>query len=115
MVKKRNSVCVFLTKLIILLTFFFFTSNLLNAQSCVAKIEFESVTTSLSGCAPFNVIFSDKNSSTRQWNFSDSTFSPSTSNAPKVQKEFPGGTIIRELHYNIHLYYGVNVGFKHIC
>ena len=91
MVKKRNSVCIFLTKLIILLTFVFYTSNILNAQSCVAKIEFESVTTSLSGCAPFNVIFSDKNSSTRQWNFSDSTFSPATSNAPRVQKEFPGG------------------------
>ena len=61
MVKKRNSVCVFLSKLSILLTFVYFTSSLLNAQSCVAKIEFESVTTTLSGCAPFNVIFSDKN------------------------------------------------------
>jgi gliding motility-associated-like protein len=101
MVKKRNSVRVFLSKLIILLTFVFFMSNFSNAQSCVAKIEFESVTTTLSGCAPFNVIFSDKNSSTRQWNFSDSTFSPATSNAPKVQKEFPGG--LKDTTYRVVL------------
>lgn len=88
---KKNSHINLLSKILFLLMLVFLNSNFTTAQSCVAKIEFETVNKTLSGCAPFNVIFIDKNSSSRQWNFSDSTFTPAISNGNRVQKEFPGG------------------------
>ncbi|NDF60110.1 MAG: hypothetical protein EB100_03430, partial [Crocinitomicaceae bacterium] len=73
---RKNSHINLLSKILFFLTTVFLISNFTTAQSCVAKIEFETVNNTLSGCAPFNVIFIDKNSSSRQWNFSDSTFTP---------------------------------------
>ena len=89
----KNSHSSLLSKILFLLTLVFLNSNFTIAQSCIAKIEYETTSTNnkLSGCAPFNVRFKDNNSALRLWNFNDSTFGPATSTTARPEKMFPGG------------------------
>ena len=90
---RKNSHSSLLSKILFLLTLVFLNSNFTIAQSCIAKIEYETTSTNnkLSGCAPFNVRFKDNNSALRLWNFNDSTFGPATSTTARPEKMFPGG------------------------